>query len=65
MSHWVHPVDPECPIVRDFHSSLLNDPMSEQCGCIDEILESFDKKHMNSGCERCAEYGCANVEIGD
>ena len=63
MSRWHCPCDPECPDVRAFMSSLLNDPMTKAMGApTDEIIEGFERKHMK-GCQRCQEYGTANTDI--
>ncbi len=60
---WHAPVDPECPEVSQFRDSLLNDPMTHAMGApIDDILEGFDSSHR-ARCERCQEYGAANVEV--
>ncbi len=57
------PPDPECPEVRDYRECLLNDPMTIAMHApVDEILEDFDRTHVQN-CERCREYGLANVEI--
>ena len=57
------PVDPECPDVREYVDTLLNDPMTHAIGApVDEILEHWEKKHR-SECTRCREYGTANIEI--
>jgi hypothetical protein len=58
---WYLPVDPECPVVADYTSRLLDDPMSEHAP-VDEILEAFENRHARE-CERCLEYGLANVEM--
>ncbi len=57
------PVDPECPEVREYVDTLLNDPMTHAMGApVDEILEDFERKHRQH-CTRCQEYGAANIEI--
>lgn len=61
---WHAPVDPECPEVANFNHNLYSDPMSELCGCLDEIQESWEARHAKE-CERCREYGCANIEVVD
>lgn len=64
MFHYHAPLDPECPEVRDFNSSFWDDPMTKECGCADEIFESWEQKHRTK-CKRCQEYGCANIEVVD
>lgn len=60
---WHAPVDPDCPEVREFTDSLLNDPMTEAMGApVDEILEAFEARHRQT-CERCREFGAANIEV--
>lgn len=56
------PTDPECPAVADYAAALWGDPMTSYSGCGDEIWEAFEARHL-SECERCREYGCANVEV--
>lgn len=56
------PVDPECPEVDKFMTALFNDPMSSMCGCLDDVVEGFEKKHI-AKCARCRAYGCANIEV--
>jgi len=60
---WHAPVDPDCPEVREFTETLLNDPMTEAMGApVDEILEAFEIKHRRT-CKRCQEFGVANIEV--
>lgn len=61
MAHWHAPVDPSCPEVSDFHQSVDEDPMSQICGCLDDVYEGWERKHRIK-CERCQEYGAANIE---
>lgn len=57
------PVDPECPEVREYTDTLLNGPMTHAMGApVDEILEDSERKHCQT-CERCREYGLANIEV--
>lgn len=60
--HWHAPLDPECPAVQQFHETTLNDPMMASTGCADEFLADFEAKHRPS-CQRCLEYGVANIEV--
>lgn len=57
---WRRPVDPECPEVKRYRSTLLDDPMS-QYAPVDDILENWDRKHIQS-CQRCQDYGAANIQ---
>lgn len=57
------PVDPNCPEVASFMSSLFDDPMTRAMGApVDDICESFERKHR-AKCAHCREFGCANVEV--
>lgn len=56
------PLDPECPDVRDFYEGHEDDPISQMCGCMDEIGGDFERRHRQY-CERCQTYGAANIEI--
>lgn len=58
---WLHPVDPDCPEVSEFKSTLLNDPMSEHAP-VDEIIEGWERKHLQN-CKRCQDYAAANIDI--
>ena len=59
------PLDPECPVYRDYADALFNDPMTSAMGApVDEIMESYEAKHISS-CARCREYGAANIEVVD
>lgn len=59
---WHAPVDPECPVVREYEESLWGDPMTSYSGCGDEIMARFERRHM-SECKRCQKYGATNVEV--
>jgi hypothetical protein len=57
------PIDPECPEVASFISSLFGDPMTHAMGApTDDIMEGFEKKHR-AKCAHCREYGAANIEV--
>lgn len=56
------PLDPTCITVREYHQSHNEDPMSEMCGCLDEIIEAWENKHRII-CIRCQEFGTANIEV--
>lgn len=62
MAGWISPVDPNCPTVRKFREGHDNDPISQMCGCLDDIYEAFEKKHRGE-CKRCQEYGAANIGV--
>lgn len=56
------PVDPDCPVVSKFNEQL-NNPEDHIVGApYDDVVQSFENKHRSS-CERCIEYGCANIEV--
>lgn len=58
--YWYAPLDPDCPeVVR--RESFYEDPFTVMSGCGDEFREDFERKHRVS-CERCQEYGAANIE---
>lgn len=56
------PLDPECPEVLEYHTSLWNDPMTVESGCGDEFQELWDREHR-AVCKRCQDYGCENIEV--
>jgi hypothetical protein len=63
MPEWFAPLDPECPTVSAFMAELFNDPMTAAMGApVDDICKDFERKHRK-GCERCKEYGAANIEV--
>lgn len=55
------PLDPNCPDAPDIEG-FLDDPMTRYSGCADEFVEDFEAKHL-AKCERCQEYGAANIEV--
>jgi hypothetical protein len=62
MSYRYHaPLDPECPEVIRWNEAG-DDPISQSCGCWDEFTDAFEKRHRHE-CERCQEYGAANIEV--
>lgn len=61
---WHAPLDPDCPTVRNWREAEANDPISQQCGCMDEITDAWEERHR-ARCERCQAYGAANVEVTD
>ena len=63
MMRYNFPVDPDCPAVSKFRTAMLEDPMTHAMGApTDELFELFDRRHRNN-CDRCREYGAANVEV--
>jgi hypothetical protein len=57
------PLDPECPEVENFTSSLFDDPMTDAMGApTDDIMEGFERRHR-AKCKRCQEYGAANIDV--
>jgi len=57
------PLDPECPAVAAYMSSLLDDPMTKAMSApVDDIVEGFERRHR-AKCARCQEYGAANIEV--
>lgn len=57
------PLDPECPAVESFMTSLFDDPMTDAMGApTDDIVEGFERRHRAT-CERCQSYGAANIDI--
>ena len=57
------PLDPNCPKVYKFMSELFNDVMTEAMGApTDDICEGFERSHRRH-CQRCQEYGAANIEV--
>ena len=62
MTGWIAPIDPDCPKVARFHSSLYDDPMTAAMGApTDDIENAFARRHRIE-CKRCAEFGLANIE---
>lgn len=47
--------DPQCPKVRAHYEMHAKDPISQSCGCMEEIHEAFERKHRAT-CKRCQEY---------
>jgi hypothetical protein len=57
---WHMPLDPACP--DNPLPGLREDPMTAYSGCGDEIAADLERKHL-AKCERCQEYGAANIEV--
>lgn len=63
---WHTPLDPSCPVVEHaFQIEVepgvwIDDPMASYCW--DDLWEGFERKHSQT-CERCREYGLANIEV--
>lgn len=63
MPRWYAPLDPECPEVRDYSDTLFDDPMTEAMGApTDDIMADFARRHRQT-CERCRDFGAANIEV--
>lgn len=58
------PLDPECPVVRDWQDRFFDDPITEASGCVDEIGADFERRHRKE-CQRCQAFGVANIEVID
>ena len=57
------PIDPDCPVVREYMDTLFDDPMTEAMGApTDDIVEFFRRRHIQT-CDRCRKYGVDNVEL--
>ena len=59
---WYAPLDPNCPEVQDFHLRFWDDPITQTCGCADEIVEAWENKHRRN-CSRCQDYGMENIDV--
>jgi hypothetical protein len=59
---WRAPLDPECPEVEAFHRGHAEDPISQMCGCMDDIVDDFERRHR-CNCDRCQRYGALNIEV--
>jgi hypothetical protein len=66
MPSWHTPLDPQCPGVEHAFQievapgEWIDDPMAAPVW--DDLWEDFEKRHRAT-CERCQEYGAANVEV--
>ncbi len=58
---WYMPLDPDCDEANEALSAIWDDPMTAYSGIGSEIAEGFERRHRSS-CERCQEYGAANIE---
>ncbi len=43
-----------CQKAWDYLSSFMDDPMTQDCGCADELMESYWRSHRKS-CQTCDE----------
>lgn len=59
---WYAPVDPECPEVKEWIESTLDDPILNMSGIGSELTQDFENSHRVK-CKRCQEYGAANIEV--
>lgn len=55
------PLDPDCP---GNPQNRPHDPMDDYCGCMDEINDDMERRHR-AQCDRCQQYGAANIEVTD
>jgi hypothetical protein len=63
MSRYHAPLDPACPVVREYGDALCEDRITtELVAPVDEILEDFERRHRPT-CKRCQAYGVANIEV--
>lgn len=63
MMRWHAPLDPDCPEVEEYTSTLFDDPMTAAMGApTDDIMEAFEKRHRLK-CKRCQAFGAANMEV--
>lgn len=60
---WVYPLDPRCPQVKRFRNSdFWDDPITIASGIGGEYAEEWERKHRVR-CEKCRDYGAANVDV--
>jgi hypothetical protein len=62
MSRWSAPADPDCPIISELLNTFWNDPMTTASGVGDEVADDIERNHI-ANCQRCQEYGAANIEV--
>lgn len=64
MPEWYTPLDFDCPVVREWESTFFGDPMTDSVpgDVIGDITSDWERKHRAS-CQRCQEFGVANIEI--
>jgi hypothetical protein len=56
------PLDPDCPQVCEASEAQANDPMWAYADIGEEWWADFAKRHR-ADCERCQEYGAANIDV--
>lgn len=56
------PLDPDCPVVDEYLTTLYDDPMTAASGCGDEIAALFERRHRAT-CSRCQAYGAENIGV--
>jgi hypothetical protein len=54
------PLDPECP--ENETAAFYEDPMTVYYGMGDELGPTVEAHHRKK-CQRCQEYGLANIEV--
>jgi hypothetical protein len=56
------PLDPDCPVVRRFHESLLAGEDARFLWCGSDLIEEFERRHR-AECERCHVHGAVHMEV--
>lgn len=56
--HWHTPLDPDCPDnpMQSYHEDPMSDFAPSECA---DLVE----KHHLKDCQRCQEFGAANIEV--
>lgn len=57
------PLDPDCPGAKRIAEDL-DDPIMAMSGCADDFSRDWEASHR-AKCDRCREYGAANIEVVD
>jgi len=60
-SYFAFPLDPECPFALGAHDPFRLDALLDGED-IAQLRHAWENRHRKS-CERCAEYGLANVSV--
>jgi hypothetical protein len=56
------PLDPDCPVVRAFHRSVLAGEDARYLWAEPELREDFERCHR-AECERCHVHGAVNMQV--
>ena len=56
------PLDPDCP--DNPMEAFLSDPMTQYYGMGDEMGPDIESRHL-AKCQRCQDYGAANIAVED